>query len=133
MMNTYLENMVATANPVRLIILLYERAILALETALDIMQKEEQAPEDLKVKLEELLRATDILTVLDSTLDMERGGEIAKNLHEIYQALMNDLVRISYKDEPQTLEKMIKVLRELKSAWEDLERAEYGRPQAVAT
>ncbi|SHK21030.1 flagellar export chaperone FliS [Thermocrinis minervae] len=127
-MNAYLENMVMTSNPVRLVILLYEKAIACLESALDISRKREQSPEELKEKLENLGRAQEIITVLDSTLDLEKGGEIAKNLREIYQALSNDLVRLSLQDDPETLEKMIKVLWELKSAWEDVEKEHYGKP-----
>ncbi len=131
-MNSYLENMVYTANPIRLVIMLYERAILALETALDIMKKGNASLEDTKTKLEELLRANDILVVLDSTLDMEKGGEVAKNLHEIYTALSNDIVKLSLEDDPETLRKMIKVLTDLKESWEEVERVEQGKLKAAA-
>ncbi len=132
-MNSYLENMVNTSNPVRLVIMLYERAILALETALEIMNKENPSMDEIKTKYEELLKANDILIALGSTLDMEKGGEIAKNLHEIYSALSNDLVRLSMKDDPETIKKMIKILKELKEGWEEVENLEYRKPKAVAT
>ena len=133
MKNPYMENMVSTSNPVRLVILLYERAISALEFAAEVMEKENPTLEENKLKLEELLRATDILIALDATLDMEKGGEIAKNLHEIYQALMNDLVLLSAKDDPVLVKRMVKILSELKEAWEEIEKIHYGKPQAVAT
>ncbi len=130
-MNSYLENMVYTANPVRLIIMLYERAIVALENALDIMNKENPSLEEIKTKLEELSKANDILIALDSTLDMEKGGEIAKNLHEIYTALSNDIVRLSLKDDVEIVKKMIKVLMDLKESWEEVEKVEQGKLKAA--
>ncbi|RMH79570.1 MAG: flagellar protein FliS [Acidobacteria bacterium] len=133
-MNAYLENMVITANPIRQVILLYEKMIICLEEAIDCMRGEQSDPEVLRVKYEAIGRATEILIVLDSTLNMEQGGDIAKNLHDIYQALLNELVRITVEgDEPDTLERVIKIAKELKEAWEEAERNIYGRPEADTT
>lgn len=133
MMNAYLENMVLTANPVRQVILLYEKAISCLDEAMEQMERGSTEPEDMKRKYEALGRATEILTVLDATLNMEQGGDIARSLHEVYQALINDLIRITVEgDEPQTLRKMIKILTELKESWEEVEKKLYGRPEATA-
>ncbi len=130
MINTYLENMVLTSNPVRQVIFLYEKAIACLEEAGEIMEKGLQDHESVKIKYENLGRATEILTLLKAMLNMEEGGDIAKNLSEIYQALLNDLVRITAKgDEPETIKKMVKVLKDLKESWEEVERKVYGRPQ----
>ncbi|MCX8075733.1 MAG: flagellar protein FliS, partial [Aquificaceae bacterium] len=88
--------------------------------------------EALKKKYEGMSKASEILIVLDTTLNMEQGGDIAKNLHEIYQALLSDLNRIIVEgDEPQTLRKMVKILSDLKEAWEEVERKVYGKPEAI--
>ncbi|MFN4320317.1 MAG: flagellar export chaperone FliS [Aquificaceae bacterium] len=130
MINAYLENMVLTSNPVMQVILLYEKAIACLEEVREIMEKGIKDYEGVKAKYEALGRATDILTVLKATLNIEQGGEIAKNLSEIYQALLNDLVRITVegKDEPETISKMVNVLKDLKESWEEVERKIYGKP-----
>lgn len=133
-MNAYLENMVLTANPVRQIILLYEKAISCLNEAVELMEKASEEIEDIRKKYEAIGRATEILIVLDATLNMDLGGEIAKNLHEVYQALINDLIRITVEgDEAQTLRRMVKILTELKVSWEEVEEKIYGRPQATTT
>ncbi len=133
-MNAYLENMVLTANPVRQIILLYEKAISCLNEAVELMEKASAEIEDIRKKYEAIGRATEILIVLDATLNMDLGGEIAKNLHEVYQALINDLIRITVEgDEAQTLRRMVKILTELKVSWEEVEEKIYGRPQATTT
>ncbi|RMH06117.1 MAG: flagellar protein FliS [Aquificota bacterium] len=134
MINAYLENMVLTANPIRQVILLYEKAIACLEEAIECMNSPEEDIETLKRKYSAMGRAVEILTVLDASLNMEQGGDIAKNLHEVYQALSDDLVRITLQgDEPQTLSKMVKILRDLKESWEEVERQVYGKPQAITT
>ncbi|WPM32374.1 flagellar protein FliS [Hydrogenobacter sp. T-2] len=132
-MNAYLENMVLTANPVRQVILLYEKAISCLDEAVELMEKGSVETEEIRRKYEAMGRATEILTVLDTTLNMDQGGEIAKTLREVYQALINDLIRITVEgDEPQTLRKVVRILTELKESWEEVEKKIYGRPEATA-
>ncbi|MCS7171545.1 MAG: flagellar protein FliS [Aquificaceae bacterium] len=132
MMNAYLENMVLTTNPVRQVILLYEKAISCIEEAIEAMKENSSGLEEVKKKYEAMGRATEIITVLDSTLNMEHGGEIAKNLHEIYRSLLDDLIRITIEgDEPDTLKKMVKILVELKESWEEVEKKVYGKPEAI--
>jgi len=130
MNNPYLENMVANANPVRLIIMLYEKAINCLENALEMGDTEDFDMQ--KSKYEDMGRALEIISVLDATLDMEKGGEIAKNLREIYRSLMDELTYQMLKEDKERLEKVIKILKNLKSAWEEVERIHYGKAQKVA-
>ncbi|AHE95420.1 flagellar biosynthesis protein FliS [Thermocrinis ruber] len=128
--NPYLENMVANANPVRLVIMLYEKAINCLENALEIGDTEDFDMQ--KSKYEEIGRALEIISVLDAVLDMEKGGEIAKNLREIYRSLTDELTYQMLKEDKERLEKVIKILKNLKSAWEEVERIHYGKAQKVA-
>lgn len=131
MINAYLENMVSTANPVRLVILLYDKAISCLEESVEIMEKGSQDHEEIKAKYQALGKAIEILTVLKLTLNKEQGGEIAKNLEDIYEALLNDLTRITIEgDDPATIRKMVKILKDLREGWEEVERRIYGRPEA---
>ncbi|WP_297055493.1 flagellar export chaperone FliS [Thermosulfurimonas sp.] len=117
----YLENLVNTANPVRLVILLYDKAINSLKSAVEIMEKTEPSPEEIERKYKALGRAGDILAVLDGTLNFEKGGEIARQLHEIYEGLLNDLLRVVVQDDPQTVKRIIKVLENLRAAWVEAE------------
>jgi flagellar protein FliS len=128
--NPYLENMVANANPVRLVIMLYEKAINCLENALELRDTEDFDMR--KSKYEEMGRALEIISVLDAVLDMEKGGEIAKNLREIYRSLTEELTYQMLKEDKERLEKVIKILKNLKSAWEEVERIHYGKAQKVA-
>jgi len=85
--DVYLQNMVENANPIRLVLLLYDKALSCIEEAVDAIGRGLNDPEDVKVKAESLTKAMDILIVLRASLDTEKGQEIAKNLDEIYDTL----------------------------------------------
>jgi len=123
--NPYLENMVANANPVRLIIMLYEKAINCLENVIEIGDTEDFDRQ--RSKYDDMGRALEIVSVLDASLDMEKGGEIAKNLREIYWSLMDELTYQMLKEDRERLERIIKILKDLKSAWEEVEKHHYGK------
>jgi flagellar protein FliS len=123
--NPYLENMVANANPVRLVIMLYEKAINCLENVIEIGDTEDFDRQ--RSKYDDMGRALEIVSVLDASLDMEKGGEIAKNLREIYWSLMDELTYQMLKEDRERLERIIKILKDLKSAWEEVEKHHYGK------
>ncbi len=127
----YLQNMVENANPIRLVIMLYDKAILCIDTAIEAIEKGGDDLESVRVKAENLTRAMDILIVLRSSLDMEKGKEVSKNLDEIYEVLIDEIVRANMKNDAETLKKIKAILEELRSAWEEAERKVYPREEAV--
>jgi len=130
--NPYLENMVMNANPVRLVIMLYDKAISSLETALELMDSPSEDFDLKERKYQAIGKALEIINVLDASLDMEKGGEIAKNLREIYTALMDELTSQMFKEDPAKLERIINILKGLRESWEEVERINYGKSQKVA-
>lgn len=130
--NPYLENMVMNANPVRLVIMLYDKAISSLETALELMDSPSEDFDLKERKYQAIGKALEIINVLDATLNMEKGGEIAKNLREIYTALMDELTSQMFKEDPAKLERIINILKGLRESWEEVERINYGKSQKVA-
>ncbi|MCS6876590.1 MAG: flagellar export chaperone FliS [Aquificaceae bacterium] len=119
-----LEKAILGATPIRHVRMLYEGAIDSLERALEIMKNHSEDTEDLQRKLENLEKAMDIIAALELTLNERDGGDIAKQLHQIYVAIGNDLgdIIIKNRNDVVTVEKAIKVLKELKEAWEEVER-----------
>lgn len=67
-------------------------------------------------------RVYEIVSVLKAFLDMEKGGEIAKNLSQIYTIILNTLVNPS-KTKEEFL-KIVEILRELKESWEYVKKRE---------
>jgi len=128
----YLQNMVENANPIRLVIMLYDKAIFCLEEAMDAVREGLDDVERVKRKAENLTRVTDILIVLRSSLDEEKGKEMAKNLDEIYDILINESVRANMTNDLELMEKIKNILEELREAWEEAERKVYGKEEVTA-
>jgi len=127
----YLQNMVENANPIRLVIMLYDKAISSLEEAMDAIREGLDDVNRVKSKAENLTRVTDILIVLRSSLDEEKGKDMAKNLDEIYDILINESVRANMTNDVELMEKIKRILEELREAWEEAERKVYGKEEVT--
>ncbi len=128
----YIQNMVESANPIRLVIMLYDKAISCIEEAIEVINQGLDEVENVKIKAENLTRAMDILIVLKSSLNHEQGKEIAENLEGIYDILIDELVRANIKNDTKLLEDINSVLKDLREAWEEAEKKVYGKEEVSA-
>jgi len=113
----YQKHNVNGASPVQLIIMLYDGALRFMEQG-----KHAMAHGDLPRQNQCLQKAQRIIVELMSTLDMERGGEIAKNLFALYGYVLNELVAANVEDQPEPIDRSIKVISELRDGWAQIER-----------
>jgi len=113
--NPYLKIQVETASPVEHVIMLYDKVLLLLKEAEEAIKKG-----DVKGKVEALSKADKILRVLNCSLDMERGGEIAKNLRDIYNFLTDALVIVNSKNDLRMLSDINEILSTLREGWEGI-------------
>lgn len=120
--DSYLQSKVMGADGLELITMLYDRAIVSLEISRDCINRGLDDPELVKKKAVELSRATDILYYLNEILDRQRGGEIAEKLGTIYSILISDLIRANLYNDVETISKGIEILKNIKSAWEDIKK-----------
>ena len=91
-----------------ILLMLYEGALSAVRIAKRGI--EEKNP---KLKGENISRVLAILTELDCVLDREKGGELAENLSVLYRYLMDRLGTANIKNDPEALEEVERLLREL--------------------
>src|SRR5690554_3686627 len=89
----YLETAVETASPARLIVMLYDGAIRFINNAIDAMQNRQYEQQNYYLQ-----RAQKILAELISSLDFDKGGEIAENLFRLYTYMYNQLVEANLQD-----------------------------------
>ncbi len=116
---TYLQNMVESASPIEHVIMLYDKAISCIEEAIKLFDQKDDF-EKRKAFIHNIDRVYNIVSFLKAFLDMEKGGEIAKNLNQIYTIILNTLVKPDKtKDE---LIKISEILKDLKEAWEDVKK-----------
>ncbi|MFN3283666.1 MAG: flagellar export chaperone FliS, partial [Pseudothermotoga sp.] len=87
MKNYYIENAVKTASPAKLIEMMYEKAVELLKDAKDALSKNDYITTNEKIK-----RTQDIVTELNISLDIEKGGEIAKGLRSLYSYMYRTLI-----------------------------------------
>jgi len=113
--DTYLKTTVETAPPIKQVVMLYERAIVALKEAENDIKNN-----DIKSKINNIYKAVDIINALDSALDMEAGGEIAANLRDLYDFIDKQLVIVNSRNDIKLLNDLIEILENLKSAWEEI-------------
>lgn len=111
------ETAVSTANPVQLVVLLYEGAISAIASA-----KGEMERRNIAQKAQFLNKAIDIIEGLRNALEFSQGGDIAVSLNDLYLYIVQRLSTANLKNDPVILDEVTALLRELLGAWEVLAR-----------
>lgn len=112
----YKTTQINTANQGKLIVMLYEGAIKFLNIALENI-------EDIKtydVVNTNIIKAQDIITELMLSLNMQEGGDIAKNLFDLYMYFKRRLLEANIQKNPDIIKEVIKLLTELRDAWDKI-------------
>lgn len=113
-----IETGVAAANPHKLIIMLYDGAITACQSAVREIERKDYA-----VKGTLISKAIMIIeSGLRLSLDKKAGGEIAESLDALYGYMSNRLYVANLKNDPAPVNEVIKLLSDLKTAWEAIEK-----------
>jgi len=111
-----LETGVATADPHKLILLLYQGALLAISSAKNQMLRKEIA-----AKGQYISQAIMIIEEgLKASLDKNVGGELAQNLSDLYEYMSQRLLIANLKNDVSALDEVSRLLSELKGAWEEI-------------
>jgi len=123
------ETGVLAASPNKLIIMLYEGAIAACRSAVVYMNNK-----DIPNKGAVLSKAILIIeSGLRLSLDKKSGGEIAVSLDALYAYMSKRLVTANLRNQPEMVIEVIKLLTELKSAWEAIENKQTTSQELPAT
>lgn len=112
--DAYKDTEIQTADQGKLILMLYDGAIRFLNIAIDNMDFRKY-----DIVNNNIIKAQDIITELMLSLNMDQGGEIAKNLFNIYAYMKKRLLEGNIKKDPVILQEVIKHLTTLRSAWEE--------------
>ncbi len=97
----YLKVQVNTTSQEELVVLIFEAAIKYLEQAKEKIKEKDYARREFNLK------ALDCIAELDSSLNMEKGGEIAKNLHALYFYCQSKLLMANLKLDCQVIDEVI--------------------------
>ncbi len=110
--NAYKKASVNTLDQNKLIIMLYDGAIKNANFAVEYMKSGE-----IEKVHDSLIKTKNIVTELLATLNMENGGEIAKNLKSLYSYMFSLLIEANMEKKSKPVLTVIDLLKELRGAW----------------
>ena len=110
--NAYKKASVNTLDQNKLIIMLYDGAIKNANFAVEYMKSGE-----IEKVHDSLIKTKNIVTELLATLNMEQGGEIAKNLKSLYSYMFSLLIEANMEKKSEPVLTVIDLLKELRGAW----------------
>lgn len=110
--DAYLESRVLSANPMELIRMLYQKALRCVADA-----REHLAAGDIAARSLSISHAIAIISELDSSLDHASGGEISRNLGELYQYIRQRLIEANLRQQDAPLQEAAGLLETLAQAW----------------
>jgi flagellar protein FliS len=112
--STYLEQDIRTADPVTLIAHVYDLAQSHVARARAALAAKQMAAKGRAVK-----RASRCLSLLQTSLDLERGGDVAGNLDRVYAYLLRRLGEGHRRNDDAAFAEIAAHLAELGSAWRE--------------
>ncbi len=104
-----------TVSPIGLIVMLYDRAIVLLNKAKNEISEKQHEAKGLTLD-----KASDIIFELLTTLDKDKGGEIATSLANLYNFILREIKDANSNLNTKSLDNAIKILSELRESWESL-------------
>jgi flagellar protein FliS len=111
---SYRQIQIETANPVELVIKLYDGAIRFINQA-----KKGLETKNIPLADDSFRRAQDIIDELNVTLNMD-AGEIAVNLRNLYLFIRQMLVEANVRKDGKHLDDILQLLVTLRSGWSEL-------------
>lgn len=110
------ETGVMAASPHKLVLMLFDGALLAIA-----MAKQAMLTNKISEKGEEISRAIDIISNgLKVSLDSQAGGDLAERLGALYDYMCTRLLQANLRNDQAALAEVDTLLRELKTAWEEI-------------
>ena len=108
----YKEHAIGIQSKGRLVVMLYEGAVKFLNLAIKSLEEKNYAE-----KGKYIAKAQDVINELNAVLDMEAGGEIAKNLRQLYCFMVRRLSEANIKKDPRLIQDVIDLMEELNQGW----------------
>lgn len=122
----YKNTSVQSASKEKILLMLYEGAIRFMKQAMVAIDKKDIADRGLNIG-----RAFDIVMELNNTLNFEVGGDLAKQLEQLYMFVTDQLTQANIKNDKAPLQHALKTMETLYSGWveavEKLKREEASK------
>lgn len=103
--NLYEKNAIETLSKEDVLIKTYEEILSLLNITKMALEKG-----DIKTKAQNISKITNAITVLQASLDFEKGNEIAKNLNSLYDFILDELLKANIQNNIKHIDNIIDVL-----------------------
>ncbi len=117
---------VATADSTKLILMLFDGLMESLAAARGHIEHGNTTE-----KSKALSRAGRIVIGLQGALDFQQGGDLARNLDDLYGYVTRRLIHVNAYNDLQALEEVRGLMDEIREAWSSLPGLMPGKPQAA--
>ncbi|QJT09171.1 flagellar export chaperone FliS [Oceanidesulfovibrio marinus] len=125
----YLQTQVSTTSQGELLLMLYDGAVKFLRQAQAKILEKDYAQKGILIS-----KALDIIAELDGSLNAQKGGEIAQNLHNLYFYCNTRLLLANMNMDTALVDEVIDILSGLRSAYSEIIEKQGGAqpaPQAA--
>jgi flagellar protein FliS len=116
----------AAGDRLQLVLRMMDGALDRIVTARGHMARRETA-----AKGEAIGRAIGLIDGLRTSLDKQRGGDIATNLEALYDYMMRRLVEANLRDDERRLDEVAGLLDEIRSGWQSISSNAQARGPAA--
>ena len=114
----YVANQVLTASPAELILMLFDEGIRTLKkTEADFAL---ETPGRFELINNHLIHAQDVIRELSYSLDLEKGGDVAKNLGRLYDFMLRHLIQANIEKKVQPVTEVREMVTTLRDAWQQI-------------
>lgn len=124
----YFEKQILNSTPAERVVLLYDGAIRALNDA-----KKAITEKRIQDRCNANQKAKEIIGHLADTLDMIKGGDIARSLDRLYKHMLVRLMDVDFKNDAAAAEEVINHLRPLRESWAKLAQGQKQEGAQAAT
>lgn len=115
-----IESKAHSSDPHKLILMLYQGALVSIASAKNQMQRKE-----ISAKGHSISQAISIINDgLKASLDLNVGGPLAKNLSDLYDYMIQRLLIANLKNDTAALDEVSSLLLDLRGAWENIRQTE---------
>lgn len=119
--NRYRETAIKTANPLQLVVILYDGAIQSLREAREHIMRR-----DIGGRARCLNRSVAIISELQASLNFDASANIAASLDRLYDYMKQAIFKASIEQQVEPLDQIIGLLENLRSAWGELANQSHG-------
>jgi flagellar protein FliS len=109
----YQELDLLTMSRERRVVLVYGHVVAHLRQGIGALDRG-----DIAARARHLLKAWDLIALLLDSLDLERGGEIAANLAQLYRWMLQEIAALNAHPDRNRLERVLALNEELYGAWQ---------------